>query len=294
LQTLLRAELRAVADQPVRVFLPPARARRLIRDLPPEALSAKALAEIVTVVRRNLEKRLRTTRRSPAQILGADVAARIERVFDEDMFAGGGGEELVTTVLRQEFVRKLLTEVVHTSIVSFYKRVNPLFGGLATSMLEDQIRNFISMFMPMIQEQAVRFAVGKRSQTFARDLARTLAQHALETPVAEQVPALDTRQRKRVEQIIRDTAGDPVVRRHGHEITALVWDTLYEAIRDRKVRDLVDLEQWAPALADGGAELLAEILARPGLAAILRRELGTDSGSGATTAAPPSSRRRKA
>jgi hypothetical protein len=263
----------------------------LLRDLTPDALSAKALTEIVLLVHRNAEKRLRATRSTPAEILGPEFAARIERVLDEDLLPGDSGEEIVAQVLRQEFVRKLLTEVVHTSIVSFYKRVNPIFGGLATAMLDDQIRSFISMFMPMIQEQAVRFAVGKRSQIFARDLAGALARHALTTPLSDQVPALDGRQRRRVEQIIRDAVSDSALRRRNHAITVGIWDAIYDSIRDRKVGELVDLEQWAPALTDGGAELLAEILARPGLADLLRGELAALPQGRAAASAARSKRR---
>jgi len=273
LEAFLRDELRHAATQPISTLLPPARARRLVRDFAPEALSDKALAEIALRVRRDLEKQLRANRRTPAEMLGADFAERVAQVFDEELVDAEAGEEIIAHVLRQEFVRKLLTEVVHTSIVSFYKRVNPLFGGLATAMLDDQIRGFINMFMPMIQEQAVRFATGKRSQAFARDLARSLARHTLTTPLAAQFPELDKRQRQRIERIVRDAATSTALRRQTHAVAVIVWDAVYASIRDRKLGDVVDLQRLTAPLIDGGAELLAVILARPTLVALLRREL---------------------
>jgi hypothetical protein len=273
LEAFLRDELRHAAAQPISTLLPPTRARRLVRDFAPEALSDKALAVIAVRVRRDLEKQLRATRRTPAEMLGADFAERAAQVFDEELLDAEAGEELIAHVLRQEFVRKLLTEVVHTSIVSFYKRVNPLFGGLATTMLDDQIRGFINMFMPMIQEQAVRFAAGKRSQAFARDLARSLAHHTLTTPLAEQLPELDKRQRQRIERIVREAATSAALRRQTHAVAVIVWDAIYASIRDRKLGDVVDLKRLTAPLIDGGAELLAVILARPALVALLRREL---------------------
>jgi hypothetical protein len=81
-------------------------------------------------------------------------------------------EEFVGDIMRQEFVRRLFTDSIFTSIVSFNQRINPFFGGLTMRVLEDQITGFIRLFMPMLIEQATAFAVSKDNQRIALDFAR--------------------------------------------------------------------------------------------------------------------------
>jgi hypothetical protein len=193
--------------------------------------------------------------------------------------------------LRQEFVHNLFVEIIHTSIVSFNKRVNPLFGGLTSSMLEGQIKSFIRMFMPMIQEQAVAFAISKSNQRIFLDFSRSIVRLFLDVPLASFASMVSAQQRQQVEKLIRHAIGDTKLESLGRQLAVSAWDDIYAKINKRKVGNLINVEQHARKLADRFADLVLAGLTRPGIIDLVVEE--TTLGANFQTAKSESQTRSK-
>jgi hypothetical protein len=187
-------------------------------------------------------------------------------------------ENLIAETLRQEFVHNLFVEIIHTSIVSFNKRVNPLFGGLTSSMLEGQIKSFIRMFMPMVQEQAVAFAISKGNQRIFLEFARSIVRLFLDVPLASFASMVSAQQRKQIEKLIKQAVGNPKLDALGRQFAISVWDDLYAKISKRRVGDLINVDEYATRLADPLADLILAGLTRPGIIDLVAEEAAQVSG----------------
>jgi hypothetical protein len=215
---------------------------------------------------------MRKQRKSLLEILDADLVAGLNSVLDADILLSKKVEDLIAQTLRQEFVRNLFVEVIHTSIMSFNKRVNPLFGGLTSSMLEGQIKSFIRMFMPMIQEQAVAFAVSKSNQRIFLDFTRSIVRLFLDVPLGSFASMVSAQQRKQVEKLIKQAVGNPQLESLGRQLAVSVWDDVYTKISNQKVGDLVNVQTYGAWLAKNGADLVIAGLARPGIIDLVAEE----------------------
>ncbi len=170
-------------------------------------------------------------------------------------------------------MRKLLAELIHSAIVSFNKRVNPFFGGLTAAVLEDQIKGFIELGMPMLQEQAVGFALRPANQQFAVDLARSLIRGVMAEPIGDLVPVSSPSQRKRTAALLARALESERFRNAAPEVAQQLWGDVYEQIRDKKLAQLVDVDLLAENLAGPIAQLMIAGLSRPRIAEFLEAQL---------------------
>jgi hypothetical protein len=273
LTAAVRHELDSVATEPVRKVVDNRAVRRAIREADPALIMPKALADIIVHVNRGAEKRLRATRASAYDLAGHELADEIDALLEEDLLTADAAEDFITEVLRQEFVRNLFTEIIHTSIVSFNKRVNPLFGGLTTTVLQDQIKAFISMVMPMIMKRANSFATSRHNQRVFRDLARELTRQILSEPIDELLPPRSPGLRKQTERLLRQVVQSPVAYQRMRSVALAVWEDVFKRIETKKVGDLIDLKHFGDQIADQIVDLLLPALARPVMAEFLASEM---------------------
>src|SRR5215468_6002276 len=96
-------------------------------------------------------------------VLERKVGERIIRRWNRGAVDRAAITELALDVNRR-LTRRLarrrdsLLELLDPALVSFYRRVDPLFGGLGVRVLEPQIKSFIGYFMPMVQGRVAAFA----------------------------------------------------------------------------------------------------------------------------------------
>ena len=185
LSAAIAAELRAVGRLRVGQMLDPRIVRDVIRHWDVRVADQAALAEVVIAANRRGGRRLAAHRESLVDLLDPTFVAELERVIDAGLELTGRGRGFLTALIEREFVRGLFTDLIFTALVAFQRRANPLFGGLAVRALEDQIKGFIGLFMPMLQKQAVAFALDRANQRAVLDLTRAVARHLLAMPIGE-------------------------------------------------------------------------------------------------------------
>jgi hypothetical protein len=268
----LTREIELLGKEPIKKVVDAGKVRKTIEEWDSGILDRKALVDLIIHIGRRSETGMRKQRKPLLEILDEDLVAGLNSVLDADILLSKKVEDLIAQTLRQEFVRNLFVEVIHTSIMSFNKRVNPLFGGLTSSMLEGQIKNFIRMFMPMIQEQAVAFAVSKSNQRIFLDFTRSVVRLFLDVPLGSFASMVSAQQRKQVEKLIKQAVGNPQLESLGRQLAVSVWDDVYTKISNQKVGDLINVQAYGAWLAKTGADLVIAGLARPGIIDLVAAE----------------------
>jgi hypothetical protein len=269
----LAREIQLLGKEPIKKVVDVRQVRKAIEEFDSAILDRKTLADLIIHVGRSFESKVKKQRKSVLEILDADLVAGIHSVLDADLVLSKKVEDLIAQTLRQEFVRNLFVEVIHTSIMSFNKRVNPLFSGLTSSMLEGQIKNFIGMFMPMIQEQAVAFAVSKSNQRVFLDFTRSIVRLFFDVPLASFASMVSAQQRKQVEKLIKQAVGNPQLESVGRQLAVSVWDDVYAKISNRKVGELINVEKYGAQLAERCADVVLAGLTRPGIIELVAEEV---------------------
>jgi hypothetical protein len=265
----VREEIAAAGSAPVRDLIDAGQVRAAIAAWDPASVRAAAAARVAVKVNERLEKRLGRARRSLEEMMGPSVMEGVNALLDEDLPNPQALEQILAQTIRQKFVRKLFAELIHSAILAFNKRVNPIFSGITASMLDDQIRGFISLGMPMLQEQAVTFALSRANQDFVVDLARSLIRSVLAEPLGDLVPRASAGQRARIESLIVRVLESDRFREQAPVMALRVFDDVYAQLRDEKLAVLIDVESLAEVLAEPIAELAIAVLTRPRVASLL-------------------------
>lgn len=288
LNAALEAELRHLSKIKLAEIIDPKLVHAIIDDLGPDAIDRGRFSE---VLQHGLEAVIDTLHRSDQSaedLLGAEAGREIETLL-----LGGGelsddAEDFVSELMQQDFVQQLFTEIIFTSIVSFNKKVNPIFGGFAMRAMEDQIRGFIRLFMPMVQQQAAAFALD--NQTAVRELLRELLRQGLRKPLGEHLQKPSAKRKAAGAALLRDglqsTALDALARQCAHA----VWDAVYAPLRHHALGDLVKLDTHAKAWAARLSEILLPFLSHAPLLTVIKTEAAAASPA-QSTAVPPKPRR---
>jgi hypothetical protein len=269
----LRCEIELLGKETIENVVDERQVRRVIEEWDSAILDRKAVVDLIIHVARRSETRMRKQRKSLLEVLDTDLVSSIHAILEAEVALSENVEDLIAETLRQEFVHNLFVEIIHTSIVSFNKRVNPLFGGLTSSMLEGQIKSFIRMFMPMIQEQAVAFAISESNQRVFLDFSRSIVRLLLDVPLASFASMVSAQQRKQVEKLIRQSVGNEQLESLGRQFAVSLWDDVYAKISNCKVGDLVNVEKYGAQLADRCADLVLAGLTRPGIIELVAEEV---------------------
>jgi hypothetical protein len=248
LRALVRAELRHLGTLRLEEVVDRAAIHRIVRGLDLGGLDAAAILEVLAASRERLTASAREKGRPVRDLLGSELAGDVEHAFS----AGGPIapiiEQLAATLLQQELVRRLMTEVIFTAIDAFYRRVNPLFGAVTTRMLEEQIKGFIRLFMPALQRQAIAFATSHANQRLLLEVAGAIVHQILDEPLGRYAGAIAA-DRRHVEaalrRLLRGHEAEAAVR---NVVTAAV-DALYAHLGPERLAHLVDLN---PHSATGG------------------------------------------
>lgn len=269
LRAVVRDEIDAAGNQRLRDLVDERQVRAALAAWDPASLDAGAVAGAAVGVAERMEKRMRRQRRSLEDVAGAKVMDGVHALIDAELPNPEALEEILAQTLRQEFVRKLFAELIHSAILAFNKRVNPIFSGLTASILDDQIRSFIALGMPMLQEQAVAFALSRANQDFVVDLARGLIRAILAAPIADLVPATPAAQRHRVARLVENILASEQLRERAPALALEMWADVFAQVRDRRLGEFVDTASLAGALAEPIAELALALLGRPRVARLL-------------------------
>ena len=263
LTVLAAQELRALAQERIADVLDAGLIRVFIREWDVRMINREIVADLIIQGNRRMGGRLRRRRESLLGVLDRHLAADLNAILDEDMELSRHAEDFIAKMMRQEFVRRLFTDIIFTSIVSFYEKVNPLFGGLTMRVLEEQIKGFIRLLMPMIQKQATAFAVNAENQRILLDFGRAIIRQLLAEPLRHYAAMVSPDQRQQAEALIRKAVANRQLAAKMRKAVLAAWDGLYKTIRDKQVGELLHLDEHAGWLAERTVEMIVPALSRP-------------------------------
>jgi hypothetical protein len=273
---LITRELEGLSRERVGDVIDSDLVRRVIQEWHSEIINEQLVADLIIVASGHVATRLKKRRASVRATIDPQVAADLEALLHQRLRLSRRAEDLIATIMRQEFVRRLFSDIIFTSIVAFHEKVNPVFGGFTVRLLQEQIKGFIDLFMPMLQKQAVAFAVTKENQRILVDFVRAIIRHLLDAPLADYAEMVSSWQEKRLSALIRkavaDAARSPKLEQLIREMTLGVWDGVYRDIRDKRVGDVLRLEAHAGWLAQRCLDAIMPVLSRPGMARFVAAE----------------------
>jgi len=79
--------------------------------------------------------------------------------------------DTVSTIIQQPAIKELFTNVIHTSIIAFNKKVNPFHSAFSAFGLEKQIKEFIKPFMDNVLETVAEFITHEENEPLFEDFA---------------------------------------------------------------------------------------------------------------------------
>jgi hypothetical protein len=273
LTAVIQREMSALARQHVREVLDAKLVGAIIKEWDGELVDRNVLADLIVHGNRRAGTRLSRRRDSLADLVDRQLLDGIDDILAEDLELSPHVEELIAKMMQQEFFRKLFTDIIFTAIVSFYQRVNPLFGALTMHVLEEQIKGFIRLFMPMIQKQATAFAVSKHNQRIVRDFARSILRELLAQPLGHFADMVTPGQRRKGEALIRTAVRSAEMDALVRTATLAAWDDIYAGIENKRVGELLRLDEHGAWLAARLVAVITPALARPHVLAFVAAEV---------------------
>ena len=213
--------------------------------------------------------------KSVLDMLDPELVDDVDALLGEAFELSPQVEELVANILQQEFVRRLFTDIIFTAIVSFNQRVNPLFGAITMRVMEEQIKGFIHLFMPTLQQRATAFATNRQNQRILLDFTRSIMRELLDQPWLHYAAMASPEQRTQTEKLIRKAVGNAKLDALIRKAMLAAWDDLYAGIRDKPVGTLLRLEENSRWLAERCVEMILPALARPHILRFVAAEMTT-------------------
>ncbi len=277
----VRDELRSISAERIEDVLDSELVRRVIREFDTRVIDRETVADLVIQGNRRMTRRLERRTESLLDLLDPELVAGLEALVEQQARLAPREEEFIAQVMRQEFMGGLFTDLIYSALVSFYRRVDPLFGGLAVRALEAQIKAFIRFFMPMVEKRATAFAIAADNRQILARFARAIVRELLGVPLRRYATLASSGPRRSAEAFIRRAARSPKLGAQLREATLAAWDDLYAAIRHRTVGDLLPIDEQAPWLAEQCVEFIVSALSRPRLLEFLAAEVAEAVGSGA-------------
>jgi hypothetical protein len=277
LTALVVRELQSLSAERVKDVVDPGLVRTMLLQWDVRMVNRELVADFIIHANHGVARRLNRGRRSLLGLLDRQLIADVDAILEEDGALSTHAEAFVGKLMQQEFVRRLFTDIIFTAIVSFYQKVNPLFGALTVQVLEEQIKGFISLFMPMLQKQATGFAVSRENQRILFDFTRAIVRQLLDEPLHHYADLVSPGHRRKAEALIRHAIGNPAgnakldaaIRR----ATLAAWDDLYQAIEEKQVGEVLRLQDHAGWLAERLSDVLLPALARPQVRRFIAAEM---------------------
>lgn len=247
--------------------------RKIVEEADGDLIDPDITTEWITLTLETVEKTLCLKNQSLANLVDPKLITSLENILSEGIVFSKHSEVFLARIMEQEFIRHLFIDLIHLSIVAFYKKVNPIFGGLTMQILEKQIKGFIGIFIPYVQKKATEFIIASHNQGIFLDFARSVLNMLLHEPFSHYVGMLSPSQKKKLAGLIREGVKDATLREATKHLTLTVVDSLYKAFEDKKIGDMISLKKQGGWLADKAANLLIPTLSLPVFCDFLAKEV---------------------
>ncbi len=273
LTDLIAAELRALSRQKFGDVIDLELTRAFI-ERGDDAMNPAMVADLAIETQRLVGERLRAKRQSLHGLLDGTLVADIEALLDDELVLSEHAEEFIARLMGREFMQNLFTDIIHTALVSFYTRVNPLFGAFTMRAMDEQIRGFIRLFIPRVQQQATAFIMDRRNQAVFADFSRAIVRELLHEPLPHLFAfATSSGDKERSARFVTHAAANPRLRALSREMSLAVWEGIHARLRGKRIGDVVRLARHADWFAARGAEIIVPILERPQVRSFVEGEL---------------------
>ena len=294
LVAVVRDQLRALAAEPIGALLDRERVRQLMREWDARVVERAAMVEVVLESGRRLGRRLTKRSQSLFDLLDPALLDELDAVIADQMRLTPRAEAFIARLMGQEFMRGMFTDLIYSALVSFYRRVDPIFGDLAVRALEGQIKSFIRLFMPMVQKRATAFAIAADNRGIVAGFARAVVHQLFGVPLGRWVSLAEAGPRQSIETLLRHAATNPRLVELGRQASLAAWDELHAVLRHRTLGELLRLDAQATWLAERAAALVSSALERPAVLEWIAAEaaLAQRVGAAPPLAVPPLTRRR--
>ena len=290
LTDLIAAELRSLSRQTFGDVIDLDLTRAFI-ERGDEAMHPAIVADLAIETQRLVGERLRAKRQSLHGLLDGTLVADIEALLDDELVLSEHAEDFIARLMRREFMQNLFTDIIHTALVSFYSKVNPLFGAFTMRAMEDQIRGFIRLFIPRVQQQATEFIMDRSNQAIFADFSRAIVRELLHEPLPQLFAfATSTGDKERGARFVTHAATNPRLRALSREMSLAVWEGIHARLRDKRIGDVVRLTRHAEWFAARGVETIVPILERPQVRRFVAGELARAAAAVDAAAAPAAPR----
>jgi hypothetical protein len=270
---LFAEEITALSGQRIKDVVDARLVRRIIAEWDGRMVDHDSVADLVIAANTVVEQRLRAKNTSVLGLLDEHLVAGIEAILAEDIVLSKQVEDFIEKVMQQEFVRSLFTDIIYTSIVAFYERINPLFGGMTLAILEGRVKGFIRLFMPMVQREATNFAISTTNQRLFSTFARSIVRQVLSEPLPQFFAAASSGRRRHVEALVKKSIDSGKLESLVRELALAAWDDVYKRIRNRKVSDILHVEEHARWLAERATDVIVPMLSRPRVLRLVAAEV---------------------
>lgn len=268
------AELVAIGRLRVGELIDPQAVRTVIAAWDIRVVDRGAVAEVAAAANRRGARRLARRRERLADLLDAPLLAELDAAVATQLELTPRTRAVVAALMESEFISRLFTDLIFTALMSFQRKANPLFGAFAVRALEEQIKGFIRLFMPMLQAQATAFAVDPANQRAAVDFARALLRQLLAQPVGHWAALAEGRGAGSFDALLRRAAASPALAALLRGAAVAVWDDFFAAAKDRRIDTLLRVDTHAAWLAARIVDALLPLLRRDAIVAFVADELG--------------------
>ncbi len=274
---LITGEVRALSRERVRDVIDRSKVRRLIDEWDPTMVDDRAVADLLIAGGQRVRARLRKQSASVRSKLGARLAEDIDALVRAGVQLSEHAEDLIADTMRQEFMRRLFGDLMFTSLVAFQEKVNPFFGGITIRLLEERIRGFIDLFMPLLQEQATAFAISSQNQRVLRDFFRAIVSHLLEEPLSHYADLTAPEQLRTIESLLHRAIvaarADTKLQELMREMALAFCDDTFALIGNKRIGELLALDAHAGWIAEHAADAIVPLLSRPAVLQFVAAEL---------------------
>lgn len=159
LRKYIEDEISNTLNTPIEKIISKKSLESILNEISIKLLNTKNLSSLSLKFVESLDKKFKSKKIILQDLIHPDVLRTFDSIQAEivDHLIS---EEMLGHLLKSKLSYDVLVQIIHQTIVTFYKKINPLFGGLATQTLDKQIRAFIGIFIPQVQDRIKEFLMG--------------------------------------------------------------------------------------------------------------------------------------
>lgn len=273
LEKIIYKQIQKGLKLPIKDVLPYEIGRQFIDEFDVFMFNPASFIQIFQLFLQSLEYYFEDTNETLIDFLGQSSVKDIENILNEKYVMSENVERIVREVMHSDFIKSLFTEAVHLSIVSFYKKVNPIFGGMTAKVVEKQVKGLIKPLIKIVVDSAAEYVIRKENQQQLTEFLKNLMILIVNEPVENVFLEFSPRHRKKSETLLKNLAKNSTFEKKMRKIILYTYEYMYEQISTQKVELFIAKESQVKKLAYWGIEFLLVVIKQDEVISFLADEL---------------------